>query len=97
MVYVANMNYTIIRWNVHRRMDRIYTELFSVNCPAKVKEEIMLPSDPDMLASFLNMKLRDQYASLDALCDDLELNKDEIIAKLKEADYDYIPARNQFL
>lgn len=97
MIYVANMNYTIIRWNVHRRMDRIYTELFSVNCPAKVKEEIMLPSDPDMLASFLNMKLRDQYASLDALCDDLELNKEEIIAKLKEADYDYIPARNQFL
>ena len=97
MVYVANKNYTIIRWNVHRRMDRIYTELFSVNCPAKVKEEIMLPSDPDMLASFLNMKLRDQYASLDALCDDLELNKEEIVAKLKEADYDYIPARNQFL
>ena len=97
MIYVANMNYTIIRWNVHRRMDRIYTELFSVNCPAKVKEEIMLPSDPDMLASFLNMKLRDQYASLDALCDDLELNKEEIVAKLKEADYDYIPARNQFL
>jgi hypothetical protein len=63
----------------------------------KEKEETMLPSDPDMLASFLNMKLRDQYASLDALCDDLELNKEEIVAKLKEADYDYIPARNQFL
>ena len=57
----------------------------------------MLPSDPDMLASFLNMKLRDQYASLDALCDDLELNKDEIVKKLLEADYEYIPARNQFL
>lgn len=50
-----------------------------------------------MLASFLNMKLRDQYTSLDALCDDLELNKEEIVARLKEADYDYIPARNQFL
>ena len=49
----------------------------------------MLPEDPDMLASFLNMKLRDQYSSLDALCDDLELDK--------EAEYDYIPARNQFL
>ena len=61
------------------------------------REEIMLPADPDMLASFLNMKLRDQYASLDALCDDLELNKEEIVARLKEADYDYIPARNQFL
>ena len=61
------------------------------------REEIMLPADPDMLASFLNMKLRDQYTSLDALCDDLELNKEEIVARLKEADYDYIPARNQFL
>ena len=57
----------------------------------------MLPADPDMLASFLNMKLRDQYASLDALCEDLELNKEEIVLKLREADYDYIPARNQFL
>ena len=63
----------------------------------KEREEIMLPADPDMLASYLNMKLRDQYASLDALCDDLELNKDEIVQKLKDADYDYIPARNQFL
>ena len=57
----------------------------------------MLPSDPDMLASFLNMKLRDHYESLDKLCDDMELNKEEIVSKLKEADYDYIPARNQFV
>ena len=57
----------------------------------------MLPADPDMLASFLNMKLMDQYASLDILCDDMELDKEEIVRKLKEADYDYIPARNQFL
>ena len=63
----------------------------------KEREDNMLPSDPDMLASFLNMKLRDQYASLDALCDDLELNKEEIVQKLKEADYDFVPARNQFL
>ena len=61
------------------------------------REVAMLPSDPDMLASFLNMKLRDQYASLDALCEDLELDRDELVAKLKEADYDYIPARNQFM
>ena len=61
------------------------------------REVAMLPSDPDMLASFLNMKLRDQYASLDALCEDLELDRDEIVAKLREADYDYVPARNQFL
>ncbi len=57
----------------------------------------MLPSDPDMLASFLNMKLRDHYSSLDKLCDDMELDKEEIVSKLKEADYDYIPERNQFV
>ena len=57
----------------------------------------MLPSDPDMLASFLNMKLRDHYSSLDKLCDDMEIDKEEIVSKLKEADYDYIPERNQFV
>ena len=57
----------------------------------------MLPTDPDMLASFLNMKLRDRYESLDALCEDLELDEKEIVRKRREADYDYIPARNQFL
>ena len=57
----------------------------------------MLPEDPDMLASFLNMKLRDHYVTLDALCEDLELDKERIVEKLKEAEYDYIPARNQFL
>ena len=57
----------------------------------------MLPEDPDMLASFLNMKLRDQYSSLDALCDDLELDKEALVEKLTEAEDDYIPARTQFL
>lgn len=57
----------------------------------------MLPKDPDMLASFLNMKLRDQYKDLDALCEDMDLDREELVSKLKEADYDYIPARNQFV
>ena len=30
-----------------------------------------LPKDPIMLLSVVNMKLRDTYSSLDALCDDL--------------------------
>ena len=33
----------------------------------------MLPQDPAMLLSYVNMKLRDQYASLDDLCDDLDI------------------------
>ena len=80
------MYYTIIRWILHGKIER-----------KKICCLDMLPEDPDMLASFLNMKLRDHYSSLDALCDDLELNKEELVAKLKEAEYDYIPARNQFL
>ncbi len=34
-----------------------------------------LPEDPVMLLSFVNMKLRDQYASLDELCDDLNVSQ----------------------
>ena len=42
-----------------------------------------IPKDPVMLVSFLNLKLRDSYASFDALCDDLQLNKDEIEASVE--------------
>lgn len=57
----------------------------------------MLPKDPVMLLSFLNLKLRDFYASLDALCDELDLDKSEIEAKLASIDYHYDGERNQFL
>lgn len=59
----------------------------------------MLPKDPVMLLSFMNMKLRDNYSSLDALCDDLEINKEElteIIGKLEGIGYKYNSATNQF-
>ena len=35
-----------------------------------------LPSDPIMLLSVVNLKLRDFYPSLDALCDDMDADKD---------------------
>ena len=56
-----------------------------------------IPKDPVMLVSFLNLKLRDQYASLNALCDDLELNPEEITQKTASIDYHYKPEYNQFL
>ena len=56
----------------------------------------MLPKDPVMLMSVLNTKLRDRYDSLEALCDDLELNRDELTIRLQEAGIDYDPERNQF-
>ena len=56
-----------------------------------------LPNDPFMLLSVVNTKLRDTYSSLDILCDDLDVNKDEIISKLKTAGYNYNESKNQFM
>jgi hypothetical protein len=50
-----------------------------------------------MLLSFLNLKLRDYYSSLDALCEDLDLDKQEVVEKLRGIDYSYDAARNQFV
>jgi len=57
----------------------------------------MLPSDPIMLLSFVNMKLRDQYASLDMLCEDMDENKEDILRKLSEVGYEYNRETNQFV
>ncbi|MBQ6037629.1 MAG: DUF4250 domain-containing protein [Bacteroidaceae bacterium] len=55
-----------------------------------------MPEDPIMLYSFLNMKLRDEYPSLDALCEDLDVSKDEIIKKMKSIGFEYDSERNRF-
>ena len=57
----------------------------------------MLPSDPMMLLSVVNMKLRDAYASLDALCDDLDVRQEDIVDRLAEVGYAYSEERNQFV
>jgi hypothetical protein len=57
----------------------------------------MLPQDPFILYSYLNTQLRDFYPNLDALCDDLDEDKDAIIKKLSAAGFEYNEARNQFV
>lgn len=57
----------------------------------------MIPKDPAMLLSFINLKLRDHYDSLDALCDDLDVEADEISSKLAAIDYHYNKEKNQFV
>lgn len=49
-----------------------------------------------MLFSLINMKLRDFYPSLDALCSDLNVNKEDIVNRLKEAGFEYNPEQNKF-
>ena len=57
----------------------------------------MIPKDPVMLLSFINLKLRDYYGSLDALCEDLDVEPSEITAKLATIDYCYDKEKNQFV
>ena len=57
----------------------------------------MIPQAPVMLLSFINLKLRDYYGSLEQLCDDLEVNEQEIRDKLASIDYHYNEERNQFV
>lgn len=57
----------------------------------------MIPKDPAMLLSFLNLKLRDYYGSLEELCDDLDVDREEIAEKLASIDYRYDEEKNQFV
>lgn len=57
----------------------------------------MAPKDPVMLLSYVNLKLRDFYSSLDALCEDMDLDKAEIVDRLAVIDYHYDGGRNQFV
>ena len=57
----------------------------------------MIPKDPVMLLSFINLKLRDFYPSFEALCDDLDVDGKEIIDKLAGIDYHYNEQKNQFI
>ena len=56
-----------------------------------------IPKDPAMLMSFLNLKLRDYYESLDRLCEELNLDREEICGRLAAADYAYDPVTNRFV
>lgn len=55
-----------------------------------------LPQDPYMLLSVVNMKLRDSYPHLDALCDDLGIDRSELESRLAAAGFVYDAATNRF-
>lgn len=57
----------------------------------------MIPKDPVMLLSYVNTQLRDFYSSLDALCEDKDIEKEELVEKMKSIEYVYEVDRNQFV
>ena len=56
-----------------------------------------LPKDPIMLFSVINLKLRDFYSSLDALCEDMNVCKEELVEKLASAGFEYDKEHNCFV
>lgn len=59
-------------------------------------KNMKLPSDPYMLLSIINMKLRDSYDSLDELCASMGIDKAELEKRLGDAGFEYMEKVNQF-
>ena len=56
----------------------------------------MLPKDPMILLSYVNTHLRDDYPSLDALCEDLYISRAELEEKLSAVGFAYDEEQNRF-
>ena len=60
------------------------------------KGVIMLPEDPIMLMSMINMKLRDTGKNFEELCEDLDVSAGDVEKKLSNAGFEYNKDVNQF-
>lgn len=58
---------------------------------------MILPSDPYMLLSYVNTKLRDEFSSLEELCEELDVPQEELVSKLAAIGYCYEETGNRFV
>ena len=58
---------------------------------------LMIPKEPTMLLSYVNLKLRDYYRSFEEMCDDLDISHAETEEKLNGNGYFYDRQSNQFV
>lgn len=56
-----------------------------------------LNMDINIAYSIINMKLRDFYSSLDNLCEEMDISKQELIEHFEKNGYIYNENTNQFL
>ena len=56
-----------------------------------------MPSNPYILLSVINTKLRENYPSLKTLCEEEDVREEEIISLLKSIDYTYDEKLNKFV
>lgn len=55
-----------------------------------------IPQDPMMLFSYVNMKLRDEYPTLDELCASLDVDRKWLEEKLAAVGFEYSEENNKF-
>lgn len=56
----------------------------------------MLPQDPFILFSYVNTQLRDNFSSLEDLCQSEGIPVEDLVSKLEKAGFQYDPQRRQF-
>ena len=56
-----------------------------------------LPNDSFILLSYVNTQLRDNFSSLDELCDSFDVSREEIEHKLGDLGYRYSEEQNAFI
>ena len=56
-----------------------------------------LPKDPVILLSVVNTNLRDYYSNLAEFCKARDIDKAQLIKKLKSINYEYDREKNQFV
>ena len=81
----------------HVGLDSNSKNAYNVIITIDMGGDMMIPQEPIMLLSFVNLKLRDYYSNLDAMCDDLDISKAEVEEKLKEVGYVYDEQLNKFV
>ena len=55
-----------------------------------------IPKDNDMLFSMVNMKLRDEYDSLEEFCECEDIDPASLLVRLNAAGYEYDEEHNKF-
>lgn len=61
-----------------------------------MNKESLLAMDPNILVSMLNMKLRDEFDSLEAYCEDVGVTQEELNEKIRVTGRSYDRETNQF-
>ena len=55
-----------------------------------------IPQDAMMLVGFVNMKLRDEFPTLDELCASLDIDRQWLVDKLAEVGFEYSETNRKF-